>query len=50
MNSAALPIELFNAIVEYLTKQPYGEVHQLVDALREQVKTVKLEEETNDEE
>jgi len=50
MNAAAIPIELFNAIVDYLTKQPYGEVNQLVDALREQVKTVKLEDETDDKE
>ena len=48
MNAAAMPIELFNAIVDYLTKQPYGEVSQLVDALREQVKTVKLDEEESD--
>ena len=51
MNSAAIPVELFNAVVEYLTQRPYGEVNQLIDALREQTKTVKLdEEESNDEE
>ena len=46
MNAAAIPVELFNAVVEFLSKQPYTEVSQLIDALREQTKTVKLEEET----
>lgn len=48
MNAAAIPIEVFNAVVEYLSKRPYNEVHQLIDTLREQTKTVTLEEEQPD--
>jgi translation initiation factor 2B subunit (eIF-2B alpha/beta/delta family) len=52
MNAAAIPIDVFNAVVDYLQKQPYKDVNQLIDALREQTKTVELKEETpsNDEE
>ena len=51
MSSAAIPIEVFNAVVDYLSKRPYNEVHQLIDVLREQTKTVTLEEEgSNDKE
>ena len=48
--SAAIPIQLFNAITDYLSSKPYSEVSQIIDALREQTKTVTLEAETPSEE
>ena len=53
MNAAAIPVEVFNAVVDYLSKQPYKDVSAIIDALREQTKTVTLdapEEETNEQE
>jgi|TARA_R110001606_G_scaffold20325_2_gene73182 hypothetical protein len=31
---AMIPEEVFNAVVEYLLAKPYGEVAQLVDAIK----------------
>jgi len=31
---AMIPEEIFNALVEYLLSKPYGEVSQLVDAIK----------------
>lgn len=48
-----VPVDLFNAVTNYLTSRPYNEVHQIIGELRQAVKIVEApeaEEESNDEE
>ena len=41
---AMVPEEIFNAVVEYLLAKPYGEVSQLVDAIKGNVQMANLPE------
>ena len=41
---AMIPEEVFNAVVEYLLAKPYGEVSQLVDAIKGNVQIANLPE------
>ena len=42
---AALPVDLFNKVVEYLGTRPYNEVSGAIEEIRESAKIVDLEEE-----
>lgn len=42
---ALMPVELFNAVTEYISSRPYREVHQLIDAIRQGVRVVDVPEE-----
>lgn len=46
----AVPPILFNRVVEYLASKPFSEVHQLIDALKEEASPISLEKETESEE
>jgi hypothetical protein len=35
-----IPVDLFNALTNYLTTRPYNEVHQIVEELRQSVRLV----------
>lgn len=37
---AVTPEVVFNALVEYLLSRPYGEVSQLIDAIKESVQVI----------
>jgi len=37
---AVTPEAVFNALVEYLLSRPYGEVSQLIDAIKESVRVI----------
>lgn len=40
----AVSVDLFNSIVEYLQRQPYGAVAQLIDAIKNDVQAINVEE------
>ena len=46
---ALMPVELFNAVTEYISSRPYREVHQLIDAIRQGVRVVDVPEEKTEE-
>ena len=48
MKYAAIPVELFNKIVEYLGTRPYNEVSAAIEEIRETAKIVDMEEEKNE--
>ena len=35
-----VPVDLFNALTNYLTSRPYSEVHQIISEMRQSVKVV----------
>ena len=35
-----VPVDLFNALTNYLTSRPYNEVHQIISELRQAVQIV----------
>jgi hypothetical protein len=37
---AVIPEAVFNALVEYLLSRPYGEVSQLIDAIKESARVI----------
>ena len=39
-----VPVDLFNALTNYLTSRPYNEVHQLIRELRQVVQIVETPE------
>ena len=47
---ALMPVELFNAVTEYISSRPYREVHQLIDAIRQGVRVVDVPEEAEEKE
>lgn len=51
--AAAVSIEVFNKVVDYLSKRPYNEVSSMIDEIRENTQLVNLdteEEESSSEE
>ena len=48
MKYAAIPVELFNKVVEYLGTRPYNEVSSAIEEIRETAKIVDMEEEKNE--
>ena len=42
---AAIPVDLFNKIVEYIGTRPYNEVVGVITEIRESAKVVDMEEE-----
>jgi len=47
---AMIPEEIFNAIVDYLVSKPYGEVFQIVDAIKVNVQVGQVPSQENEEE
>ena len=47
---AMIPEEIFNAIVDYLVSKPYGEVFQIVDAIKVNVQVGQAPSQENEEE
>lgn len=46
--AAAIDIDIFNKVVDYLSKRPYNEVSSMIDEIRENTQLVTLE--SNEEE
>ena len=46
---ALVPVELFNALTNYLTSRPYNEVHQIISELRQSVQVVEAPEAAEEE-
>ena len=49
MKRAAIPVELFNRIVEYLGNRPYNEVSAAIEEIRQTTQIVDIEEEEQNE-
>ena len=49
MKHAAIPVDLFNKLVEYLQTRPYTEVAQAIEEIRTSVKVIDLDEEKPEE-
>lgn len=41
--SVAVSIDIMNAVLEFLQRQPFGQVHQLIDAIKNDAKPVAVE-------
>ena len=41
--AAAIDIDVFNKVVDYLSKRPYNEVSSMIDELRDNTQLVNLE-------
>ena len=50
MKHAAIPIELFNKIVEYLGTRPYNEVAGAIQEIRETAQMIDIDKENKNEE
>ena len=45
-----VPVDVFNAITEYLSNRPYKEVSRLIDEIRQGAKVIELPQEQEEEE
>lgn len=46
--SVAISIDIMNAVLEFLQRQPFGQVHQLIDAIKNDAKPVTMEQSAPD--
>lgn len=45
-----VPVDVFNAITEYLSQRPYKEVSRLIDEIRQGAKVIEVPQEKEEEE
>ena len=45
-----VPVDVFNAITEYLSQRPYKEVSRLIDEIRQSAKVIEVPQEKKEEE
>ena len=44
-----VPVDVFNAITEYLSQRPYKEVSRLIDEIRQSAKVIEVPQEKEEE-